>query len=92
MDTQEKTKYLEVLKHIRSELNAATNPSLIPHKLHELRNRLHTLIEDTENELASAINDANSDAEASDAEAQQPESESEPETKGKLFDKPKKKK
>lgn len=44
---------LEIYKHIRDELEYATNPSLIPTKLQELKEKLHTLVADLEQELAN---------------------------------------
>lgn len=43
---------LEIYKHIRDELEAATNPGLIPQRLHELKTKLHTLVSDLEQEVA----------------------------------------
>lgn len=45
--------YLEVLKYISSELDASTNPSLNPSRLHELRAKLQTFVADVEREISS---------------------------------------
>lgn len=47
------TAYLEVLKYISSELDASTNPTLVPLRLHELRMKLQTFVADVEREIAT---------------------------------------
>ena len=46
---------LAVLNYILDELEACTNPSLIPLRLHELKMKLHTFIHDVSLEMAKEL-------------------------------------
>jgi hypothetical protein len=87
---------LQVLKQIRDDLDTATNPSLKPQHLHELRDKVRTLIADLENEVSDNINTENSEAEAGEGEGYTGETpvEAESASSKKLFgdSKPRKKK